>query len=45
VTLHVIAVRSLPIWSQDKDMEAAGLTVYTTGEFLDAIWDAGGESV
>ena len=35
--------RSLPVWSQDKDMEAAGLTVYTTGKLLDAIREAGDE--
>jgi hypothetical protein len=35
--------RSLPIWSQDKDMELAGVTVYTTGELLEAIRDARGE--
>ncbi len=27
----------LPIWSQDKDMDDAGLRVLTTGEPLDAI--------
>jgi predicted nucleic acid-binding protein len=35
--------RQLPIWSQDKDMEAAGVTVLTTGELLDALREAGGE--
>jgi predicted nucleic acid-binding protein len=43
-TVALALVRSLPIWSQDKDMEAAGVTVYTTGELLDAIRDAGSES-
>lgn len=33
----------LPIWSQDEDMEAAGVTVFTTGELRDAIRKAGGE--
>jgi predicted nucleic acid-binding protein len=28
---------SLPIWSQDKDMEAFGVRVYTTGDLLDAM--------
>lgn len=37
--------RSLPIWSQDKDLEAAGVSVYTTGDLLDAIREAGDESV
>jgi predicted nucleic acid-binding protein len=27
----------LPVWSQDKDMDDAGLHVLTTGELLDAI--------
>ena len=36
-TVALALARSLPIWSQDKDMEAAGVTVYTTGELLDAI--------
>ena len=40
-TVALAPARSLPIWSQDKDMEAAGVTVYTTGELLDAIRDAG----
>jgi predicted nucleic acid-binding protein len=42
-TVALALARSLPIWSQDKDMEAAGVTVYTTGELLDAIRDAEGE--
>ncbi len=44
-TVALALARSLPIWSQDKDMEAAGVAVYTTGELLDAIRNAGGESV
>jgi predicted nucleic acid-binding protein len=40
-TVALALARSLPIWSQDKDMEAAGVTVYTTGELLDAIRNAG----
>ena len=43
-TVALALTRSLPIWSQDKDMEAAGVTVFTTGELLDAIRDAGGTS-
>lgn len=41
-TVALALVRSLPIWSQDKDMEAAGVTVYTTGALLDAIRATGG---
>jgi predicted nucleic acid-binding protein len=43
-TVALALARSLPIWSQDKDMETAGVTVYTTGELLDAIHEAGGET-
>lgn len=43
-TVALALARLLPIWSQDKDMEAAGVTVYTTGELLDVIRDVGGES-
>ena len=32
---------SLPIWSQDRDFEGAGVEVFTTGELLDALADAG----
>ena len=28
---------ALPIWSQDKDLQASGLQVYTTGELLDLL--------
>jgi predicted nucleic acid-binding protein len=31
----------LPIWSQDKDLTDAGIDVFTTGELLDALADAG----
>jgi predicted nucleic acid-binding protein len=41
-TVALALARSLPIWSQDKDMEAAGVTGYNTGELLDAIREAGG---
>jgi predicted nucleic acid-binding protein len=27
----------LPVWSQDKDLAAAGVDVLTTGELLDAL--------
>ncbi len=42
-TVALALARSLPIWSQDKDLEVAGLTLYTTGQLLDAIREAGGE--
>jgi predicted nucleic acid-binding protein len=38
-TVALALARELPIWSQDKDMETAGLVVYTTGRLLDAITD------
>jgi predicted nucleic acid-binding protein len=31
----------LPVWSQDKDLSIAGIEVFTTGELLDALRDAG----
>ncbi len=31
----------LPVWSQDKDLADAGLEVFTTGDLLDALRDAG----
>ena len=43
-TVALSLARSLPIWSQDKDMQAAGGTVYTTGELLDAIREAGSKA-
>jgi predicted nucleic acid-binding protein len=43
-TVALALSRSLPIWSQDKDMEAADVRVYTTGELLDEIRSAEGES-
>lgn len=39
-TVALALACSLPIWSQDKDMEASGVTLYTTGELLDAIREA-----
>ncbi len=32
---------SLPVWSQDKDLTEAGIEVFTTGDLLDALADAG----
>lgn len=32
---------ALPVWSQDKDLADAGLKVFTTGDLLDALRDAG----
>lgn len=43
-TVALALACSLPIWSQDKDMEAAGVTVHTTGELLDAMRAAESES-
>ena len=40
-TVELALKLSLPIWSQDKDVTAAGLEVFTTGELLDALADAG----
>ncbi len=31
----------LPVWSQDKDLAVAGVEVFTTGELLDTLRDAG----
>jgi predicted nucleic acid-binding protein len=42
-TVALALARSLPIWSQDKDLEAAGVALYTTGDLLDAIRGAGEE--
>jgi len=33
----------LPVWSQDKDLTAAGIPVFTTGEPLDALTDDRGD--
>jgi predicted nucleic acid-binding protein len=40
-TVALALALSLPVWSQDKDLTVAGLDVYTTGELLDALRDAG----
>jgi predicted nucleic acid-binding protein len=29
----------LPVWTQDKDLEDAGVEVFTTGDLLDAMRD------
>ncbi len=31
----------LPVWTQDKDHTDAGIEVFTTGDLLDALRDAG----
>ena len=31
----------LPVWSQDKDLADTGVEVFTTGQLLDAMRDAG----
>jgi predicted nucleic acid-binding protein len=36
-TVALALTRSLPIWSQDRDMESSGLAVVTTGMLLDAL--------
>lgn len=40
-TVALALARLLPIWSQDKDMQAGDVAVYTTGELLDAIRGGG----
>ena len=40
-TVALALALALPVWSQDKDLTVAGLDVYTTGELLDALRDAG----
>lgn len=42
-TVALALAHSLPIWSQDRDLGASGVTIFTTGELLDAIREAGGE--
>ena len=41
-TVALALATSLPIWSQDKDFEATGIEIHTTGELLDAIRARGG---
>jgi predicted nucleic acid-binding protein len=40
-TVALALTLALPVWSQDKDLATAGLDVYTTGDLLDALRDAG----
>lgn len=41
-TVAVALSLAVPIWSQDRDLEASGLRVYTTGELLDLLSEAEG---
>jgi predicted nucleic acid-binding protein len=38
-TVALALTLGLPVWSQDKDLTAAGLDVFTTGDLLDALRD------
>jgi predicted nucleic acid-binding protein len=40
-TVAVALSLSVPIWSQDRDFEVSGMRVYTTGDLLDALGEAG----
>ncbi|MGH2762566.1 MAG: PIN domain-containing protein [Thermoleophilaceae bacterium] len=40
-TVALAITLDLPVWSQDKDLTTAGLDVFTTGDLLDALRDAG----
>jgi len=40
-TLAVALAFGLPVWTQDKDHAGLGIQVYTTGDLLDALRDAG----
>lgn len=40
-TVELALQLSLPVWSQDKDFEDAGIEVLTTGQLLDALAEAG----
>ncbi|MCA1700041.1 MAG: hypothetical protein LC790_14520 [Actinobacteria bacterium] len=40
-TVALALALGVPVWSQDKDLTAAGVDVATTGELLDALRDAG----
>jgi len=44
-TVALALALSLPVWSQDKDIAAGGVTVFTTGYLLDAIRSASGEEI
>jgi predicted nucleic acid-binding protein len=39
-TVAVALSLSVPIWSQDRDFEASGVRIYTTGDLLDALGEA-----
>lgn len=36
-TVALALTLELPVWSQDKDFEDAGIEVFTTGDLLDAM--------
>lgn len=40
-TVALALALNLPVWSQDKDLASASLDVFTTGQLLDALRDAG----
>jgi predicted nucleic acid-binding protein len=40
-TVALALTLGLPVWSQDKDLTTASVEVFTTGELLDALRDAG----
>jgi predicted nucleic acid-binding protein len=40
-TVALALTLGLPVWSQDKDFATARVDVYTTGDLLDALRDAG----
>jgi len=40
-TVALALTLGLPVWSQDNDLTTAGIDVFTTGELLDALRDAG----
>lgn len=42
-TVALALKTGLPVWSQDKDLSDAGIDVFTTGELLDALREAGHE--
>jgi len=41
-TVALALALSVPIWSQDKDLEVSGVRVCTTGELLDELLEANG---
>lgn len=40
-TVALALAMEAPIWTQDKDFSVSGVTVYTTGQLLDALRDRG----